>query len=385
VAWPLPNPDPGSVGLLVADRHPHTWEVAEAVRLALDRRMPGVRTIALISESQWRQRLLDSRPIGVVGFFNETDLARLEPLGLPMVNIASAMRHRLPSVVPDHRAVGAMAARHLIGRGYGEIAVIMYQVESFARERYEGCRAEAEAHGVKAWFEPWDGNEGPWLDRLSESVKHQRVGLFAGGDFGARRMSEVLLAHGLAVPEQVALLGTNNSVRLCELCSPPLTSVDIDPQRMGLACVGMLLQMLANQPLASRTVLVQPRGVVERASTDAIAYADPEVRRAVEYIQRRGGVPMRVDEVMEGARVSRRTLEMRFRKQVGRTIRQEIERHRFAEACRLLADSDLPIGTIAGRCGFSEHARFSSAFRNAIGQTPTAYRRASRPLGWSDA
>jgi len=72
VAWPLPNPDPGSVGLLVADRHPHTWEVAEAVRLALDRRMPGVRTIALISESQWRQRLLDSRPIGVVGFFNET-------------------------------------------------------------------------------------------------------------------------------------------------------------------------------------------------------------------------------------------------------------------------------------------------------------------------
>jgi AraC family transcriptional regulator len=49
-------------------------------------------------------------------------------------------------------------------------------------------------------------------------------------------------------------------------------------------------------------------------------------------------------------------------------------RTRLDEAVRRLEDTDLPIATIAGTCGFYDQSQFTRQFRRTVGMTPGAYR-----------
>ena len=75
------------------------------------------------------------------------------------------------------------------------------------------------------------------------------------------------------------------------------------------------------------------------------------------------------------ARVSPRTFARRFREETGTTPLQWLLTQRVLEARRLLEQSDLPVETVAWRCGFGTAASLRDHFRRATATTPTAYRR----------
>jgi LacI family transcriptional regulator len=82
-----------------------------------------------------------------------------------------------------------------------------------------------------------------------------------------------------------------------------------------------------------------------------------------------------VEEIVAAVPLSRRVLESRFRKLLGRTPHQEIVRCRIEAAKQLLASTDLPIKVIAQKTG-SPHAEYLNArFKLEVGMTPGAYRR----------
>jgi LacI family transcriptional regulator len=87
---------------------------------------------------------------------------------------------------------------------------------------------------------------------------------------------------------------------------------------------------------------------------------------------------VRVPQVVVASGLSRRALELRFRKELDRSILDEIRRVRLDRACRLLETSDLPIAKVALRCGFSTPQRFHSVFRQQMGMLPSEYRRKHR-------
>ena len=74
------------------------------------------------------------------------------------------------------------------------------------------------------------------------------------------------------------------------------------------------------------------------------------------------------------AGVSPRTFARRFREETGTTPLQWLLAQRVLEARRLLEESDLPVETIAWRCGFGTAASLRDHFRRAVDTTPTAYR-----------
>ena len=76
------------------------------------------------------------------------------------------------------------------------------------------------------------------------------------------------------------------------------------------------------------------------------------------------------------AGVSPRTFARRFREETGTTPLQWLLAQRVLEARRLLEESDLPVETVAWRCGFGTAASLRDHFRRATATTPTAYRRA---------
>jgi AraC family transcriptional regulator, transcriptional activator of pobA len=62
------------------------------------------------------------------------------------------------------------------------------------------------------------------------------------------------------------------------------------------------------------------------------------------------------------------------RRRTGRTVQEWIIERRMAEARRLLADTDLPVGEVARRVGMSDPGYFSRLFRRAHGASPRLWR-----------
>jgi transcriptional regulator GlxA family with amidase domain len=90
--------------------------------------------------------------------------------------------------------------------------------------------------------------------------------------------------------------------------------------------------------------------------------------------------PLDVAAMSDHAGVSLRTFARRFREETGTTPLQWLLSQRVLEARRLLEESDLPVETIAWRCGFGSAASLRDHFRRAVDTTPTAYRGSFRPV-----
>ncbi len=64
-----------------------------------------------------------------------------------------------------------------------------------------------------------------------------------------------------------------------------------------------------------------------------------------------------------------------FREQTHKTPMRYLSDLRIAEAMKLLVETELPVGEIAARCGYSSANYLSKAFKDRLKKTPTEYRR----------
>ena len=124
-----------------------------------------------------------------------------------------------------------------------------------------------------------------------------------------------------------------------------------------------------------RLCLVEPTGVIVRQSTSLLDIEDESVAQAMRYIRDRASTGIGVDEVVNDAHLSRSTLERRFKRLVGRSIKAEINRHRLAHVKELLVTTDFPLGRIATLVGFSQAEYMIAFFRKSVGMTPGQYRK----------
>ena len=180
---------------------------------------------------------------------------------------------------------------------------------------------------------------------------------------------------GLRVPDDVAVIGVDNDTHLCNMCTPPLSSIDVNPSHIGYEAAALLTRLMrgASNP-AGPVLLGPPRGIVPRQSTDVLAIDDRDVAAALRFVREHAVDGIHVSDVVANARQSPSTLERRIKATLGRTIKGEITRVRLERARLLLQETDLPIAAIATRSGFSEPKYFCEVFRKAEGVTATSYR-----------
>lgn len=99
------------------------------------------------------------------------------------------------------------------------------------------------------------------IDRL---VMRRKVdALLAFNDYWAARLIQRLIARGLRVPDDVAVIGFNN-LAFGELLVPPLTTVDEQDEQVGRHLVGMLIDRIEGRdvPESQRHVTVKPELIV---------------------------------------------------------------------------------------------------------------------------
>ncbi len=71
-------------------------------------------------------------------------------------------------------------------------------------------------------------------------------------------------------------------------------------------------------------------------------------------------------------------LRRRFRLATGFSLGHYLKELRLQRACRLLRDTALTVGEVAGQCGFDSIYSFSRAFKNGLNLSPRAYRQSSK-------
>ncbi|MEA1951199.1 MAG: XylR family transcriptional regulator [Planctomycetota bacterium] len=355
------------------------------------------------AHGRWRifhteRRLSDDAP----GWFNDWQgdgiIARVEnPHLLEMIR-----RKRLPTVelfrldtadgfakiVTDEPMVGRLAADHLIAQGLRRFAFcgLPGVKVSDARERYFVKYLETLGHEVSVYRQPHDavaslsGSEDYSLlceDSVAAWVRglQKPVGLLACNDIRAHQILMACVERGIAVPEEVALVGVDNDQMVCELCQPPLTTIELNPQHAGYEAASILDQWITTGTPPDGLRLVGPKGLVVRQSTDTVPTSDHEVAAAVHFIREHACDGIHVTDVLRHVSISRSTLERRFTKALGRPPKAEIDRVRLDRVKQLLAVTDYPLAKIAELSGFRYVEGMCHLFRNTFGQTPGQYRK----------
>ena len=324
-----------------------------------------------------KDRLADA----AIGHNPEVALGELLAPGAPRVYTGYAKPGEeagAARVRSDDEAIGRLGAQHLVGLGIRNLAY------AGSSERFGGFERGALEAGRRLLMPPlepvteagsgWRGDLRPLVRWLRNAPRP--LGVMAEHDLKARRVLSAVRLAGLAVPEEVAVLGVDNDELLCDLSDPPLSSIEQGAQQIGYRAASLLAELLEGRSAPPEPVLVPPVRVVVRQSTDVLAVDDPEVAAAVRYIRRAAAGPVRIDAVADAAATARRTLERRFKRVMGHTMHEETILARVRLAREMLAVSDRPLPAVAAACGFNSLKHFHETFRRHAADTPAAYRRA---------
>jgi LacI family transcriptional regulator len=200
------------------------------------------------------------------------------------------------------------------------------------------------------------------------------LGVFACYDGRAQQVLEACQLRDWAVPDEIAVVGVDNDEVLCELCTPPLSSVQPNARRTGYEAAEMLARMMRGERLGSQTRYVDPVRVVERQSTDVVSVSDARVAQALRFIREHVGEGIDVSDVLRAVPMSRTLLERKFKTVLGHSPHRQIVQQRIERARHLLVESEVSIAVVAELAGFDNASYLSVAFRRETGESPYAYR-----------
>ena len=320
---------------------------------------------------------------GVIARIENARIARaVIRCGKPAVDVSAArLLPDLPWVETDDEAIARQAADHLFERGLRNFAYYGDERFNWSKWRRDhfvrlvqgrgfDCAVYHSTRGTGRDWEREENDLAAWLKSLPKPV-----GVMACYDIGGREVLDACRRAAVAVPDTVAVVGVDNDGLLCELSDPPLSSVEPDTLRTGYVAAHILDKLMRGGRISQLSHRIPPVGVVTRQSSDTMAVADADVAEAVRFIRENACTGISVKDVLQRVQLSRRALEARFLKAVGRTPHAEVERVRLERAKHLLRVTDLPVYEIARRTGFRHQEYLSVAFRRYAGQSPTQFRK----------
>lgn len=226
------------------------------------------------------------------------------------------------------------------------------------------------------WSEQYEKSLVGWMKTLPP-----QTGFIVPADYQAIDLLNTCQMIGIAVPEQMGILGMNNDEYLCNLTTPPLSSLDENLEMIGYRAAELLDHKMTKRKAKGNAhkvihpILVPPKGVVVRQSTEICTVEDEDVATALRYIAEFALQGISIADVVNHVGISRSTLYRRFQQALHRSPKDEIVRIRMEHAKFLLAKTNVSIHTIALKTSYPVVRYFTAVFHSYTGQTPANYRR----------
>jgi len=276
-----------------------------------------------------------------------------------------------------------MGAEHFLERGFKHFAFCGFSDRLWSVRRGEGFRRRAGEAGLETqmYETPEARSERLWSKEHESIARWLRslpkpVGILACTDYRGQHVIEGCRLAGLHIPEEVAVIGVCNDDIICSLCDPPLSSIVLNVEKAGYEAAEILDKMMSGQKIRQNTTItIEPVYAMTRQSTDILAIEDPEVAQALRFLRHNSQRAIHVSDIVAVTSLSRRALEQRFRRAIGRSINQEIRRVRVEWVARALAETNRTVAQIAMDLGYPGVDHIARYFRAERGLSPVAFRK----------
>ena len=337
--------------------------------------------------------LADFHGDGVIGYFSRPQSAALcRQRGIRFVAFGDIRQEVRPMVSANYRKAGQLAATTLLAAGFKRFLFFSLEIQVHGKslvtfsgsEALNGFSERLNQAGVKpgTLILPAEALDEPksWK-ALTRKIARQLMHFpppFAV--YTADSNCGPLLIHaceqaGLRVPIDVAVLCNNNDEILCNSTVPAISAIHLGHERVGYEAARLLDLLFQGKADPETRILLDPLGVVERESTTGPETGDPHVAQAISLMGQSLDKPVDMNRLASRLGISRRLLELRFRKELDSSPARELLRLRIEKAQRLLLGSHLNTREIASACGFTHVSHFQLVFRKQTGQPPGTWRR----------
>lgn len=280
----------------------------------------------------------------------------------------------LPRVVADNAAIGLLGAEHFLGMGHQHCAWFALASNPVSRARYKAYRDRLARAGIDCIrLDAKRPQDAAFITTRLRALP-KPCAVYTKSDYDSAWILNVCMDAGLRVPEDVAILGADNNLLICENQSVPLSSVRHDLKKIGYEGAALLDQLMRGEQPEQLLKLIPPRGIEIRQSTDSLAVTDLLIRDSIGYLKSHYRQSISVAEVANALQVSRRKLEVRFKISMHCSVHEFLIQVRIEAAKQLLKFSDRPVEEIAALTGFCHAPHFSNTFKKYSGLSPLKYR-----------
>jgi len=326
---------------------------------------------------------------GIIADFDDPAVAQaLAHSRIPVVAVGAsyadprAYPAGVPYVATDNASLVRLAHQHLIDAGLSRFALFSLPEapgNRWAREREDAFSALMRGDGMDAEIFRGRSTSAPsWDAAVDEQVAWLRalpkpIGIIAVTDARARQLLQACSLAGIAVPEQVALVGIDNDPLARVLTRIPLSSVIQGARDIGRTAARLLDQTLHGAHPGPVRILVPGEGVNAQASSLHEPARDPHVMRARHFIRQYACQGIKTGQVADYVGLSRSALESHFRQERNTSVHDEILRFKLDAATTLLSSSTATIAEVALSCGFTSVQYMHAVFKRELGCTPRAW------------
>ena len=343
------------------------------------------------SMARWRSLPQDVTPDGILLTASEPRMLDWAArFSCPVVHMHSLLR--MPGKEPvavhlDYAAAGRMGARHLLETGAPYYAFFRRFPADDSKLMRDAFLEEITSAGYRPLLLDMP-DEMPEMQAIQPIQRARRIEWLAQRLPGLptpiaimaeedRFAVDLILAArrvGLRVPEDIAVLGSEDDPLEYGLSPVSVSSVECRLEASGAVAAACLRKLMAGRELASRELLLPPVRVTARRSTDFFNHPDPRIAAAILHLRRNYREPIDAESLARIAAVSRRGLQDVIKSVTGRTLTDELARLRLTHAEKLLRTTDLKLLAIAYESGLGQDKNLIRLFQKKHGVSPGTWR-----------
>ena len=281
----------------------------------------------------------------------------------------------------NYTGAGEMAAKFFIKKRFKNFAFYGAKDLFWSSARAEGYRREIEKHGgIFFYFESellngveWSKGHVELNDWLLSLPKP--VALFACDDVFALQVSEICKLSNNSIPDELSLLGVDNDELICNLSYPAISSIVTDDENGGYNTGKMLNRIILNKKNVPFNIVIEPIRIELRRSTEKYNIMNDYILNVVKYIEDNYTSNISIEMLTKVVPLSRRTLEKRFKEEVGMSIYQFIIEKKVEQISNLLLTTEKSMFDIAMSAGYDDVRNVYRVFKQHTGITPTEFRK----------